>query len=259
MEQYTYYEKQIPINNLKRDMAYSRPLDKHWVNQIIKNYDPALTKQLIVSKRDTGELYLIDGNHTVASTLEVLGDTAVLSAKIYLGLTVAQEAELFYKHNSNSKKPTYNDKLRARVASNSEDALNYIDAINESGINWGYQTSGHTKRFVAHAGGERCLRLYGKDTLIQSLIILRDSNNGELYTGQILGGICYLVKHTTIDKKELSRKLMVTTKSIIRQHVNRYGDPAHEAVDSSNRIFAKGILDIYNSGKRSKRVKMKEN
>ena len=248
----------VKAKDLHTDYSYQRPLQLAWLKHIKDKFDSSQVRELVLSERQDGSLWVLDGNHTATAAKERYGDDVELRAKIYSGLTVEEEAKLFEQLNSNSKKVEFNDKLRARVAQQDAEALDYVDALESSGIEWGYKGGGRHGRYVAHSAGISILKRYGKESLIKSLMILKASNDKELYTGQICGGICHLISTTNINHDELIRTLKKYSKAEIEKKRRLFGDGSNDATVPTNILYAKGILELYNFGKRKNKIKLKE-
>ena len=86
----------VNIDNLKVD-GYQRPLDPNRVKYIAEHFKPSLVRLPIVSKRSNGDLYIIDGNHTVNGA-KLFGWKTIL-VQYHTGLTVEEEALEFEELN----------------------------------------------------------------------------------------------------------------------------------------------------------------
>lgn len=239
------YVQDVPLKELKIDYSYQRGISSGWLKKIIANYDPSLVRQLTLSKRANGDLYILDGHHTVDATLAVIGEHACLPAKIFNNLTIEEEAELFNRLNTNSKKVRYGEKLKARVRSNEEKACRYVEALDKSGIDWAYVGGGKDGPYESHKEGEYLLSVYGDKVLVNALKVLHASNNHKIYTGYVLGGICYLLKYTKINHSRLINKLSNADEKNIRAKIALYGTSRSNYGIVRDRASAKAILDDY--------------
>lgn len=245
-KEYNYYTKDVLVKDLLVDSSYQRNVDKSWLKNIIKNYNPALVRQLALSEREDGNLYIIDGNHTAKATMAVIGQQAMLSAKIYTGLTVEEEAMLFNALNTNSKRVKYGEKLRARVRGGDEKTHRYIAALDKSGIDWKYKGGGKAGPFEAHKDGETLLEIYGEDVFCNAMNVLKETGNRSLYLGLTAGGLCYLFQALpAIEKERLSKTLSNADKNAIKSKVSLYGVSTNGISKIRDRAAAKAILDDY--------------
>lgn len=97
----TLPQMMVNPNALKVDYSYQRPLDKHRVHYIVEHFKPSLLRFPICSIRDDGDIYIIDGNHTVHS-VKALGWKEI-PIFYHEGLTVEQEAVEFDELNKGGK------------------------------------------------------------------------------------------------------------------------------------------------------------
>ena len=109
----------------------TRPVDTAWVDKKIKEgFDPSRIGVPIVSRRKDGTQVWLDGqNRSELMRRAGWGDQKI-QCRVFTGLTVAEEADLFLGHNDNRQvKVVY--KFLARVTSGDEDAV-AINAIVQS-------------------------------------------------------------------------------------------------------------------------------
>ena len=85
----------IAVEKLQVDPAYQPSLAQSRVNSIASKFDPDLLQAITVNVRTDGTWYVIDGQHRVAA-IRKRGLRSV-KAWVFYGLSVAEEASLFYK------------------------------------------------------------------------------------------------------------------------------------------------------------------
>lgn len=232
---------------------YQRPLESR-VNSIAKNWDIRQARPLVLSLREDGSLWVIDGNHTRTAALKVYGEDAELPAIIYDGLTPEDEAELFRVLNTNNKKPTYGDLLKARYAKKEKDVVDYIDSLNASGVAWTFGHGGSKRGpFVGHSSGIKCFKKYGSQVFTSAMRVLANTGDKQLLFAKIVGGVCKLLAETKLKEPDITAALRKATKDDIVKRTRYYGaDTAHMVSDENDRVYALVILDYYNKGKRNK-------
>jgi len=86
----------IPVRELGTDPAVNtRPVDEKWVTDRVPVYTPAGVGTLTVSRRDDGELIILDGQHRAELMRNAVGIQAVAQCEVYQGLALSQEAAIF--------------------------------------------------------------------------------------------------------------------------------------------------------------------
>ena len=68
-------------------------VNENWIKQIVSAWDPRQLRPLTVSVRADGSKWIIDGQHTALAAVQVMGDDAMLPARLYFRLSRKQEAD----------------------------------------------------------------------------------------------------------------------------------------------------------------------
>lgn len=126
-------EKMIPYNQLYK-AAYNRKINRSWVNAIKRDWCDELENPAIVSYRD-GRYYIVDHQHQVQAKYELSGcdPNLLIRCDVRTGLTLAQEAELYYRLNVSSKKLSFTDRLIGLIEAGDADAIGFRDTIERCG------------------------------------------------------------------------------------------------------------------------------
>lgn len=117
----------VSLTSITTDQAVNtRPVDFAWVQRHVPDFDPAKLGIPIVSARSDGNYVWLDGQNRGELMRQAGWGDQKIECRVFRGLNVAQEAELFLGHNDNRQvKPVY--KFLARVTSGEPVAV----AINE--------------------------------------------------------------------------------------------------------------------------------
>lgn len=102
----------LAINQLKVRPEYQRTLNDKRVLRMAAKFDPILVGNLEVAYDGT-DYWVIDGQHRLAA-MQLAGITAV-DARVHEHLTLAQEADLFARLNTERKAVTPNDLFKAEL------------------------------------------------------------------------------------------------------------------------------------------------
>lgn len=101
----------VPLGEMRvAEEGYGqRQLGKHRVTRIVAaGFDPELMGYPVVSERD-GHFWILDGQARIAALKEWLGDWKgqMVQCRVFVGLTVEQEAEIFLELNNFTQVPSF--------------------------------------------------------------------------------------------------------------------------------------------------------
>ncbi len=190
----------MPPKMLEVDPSYQRSIDnttsKQLIHRIAKDWDWDLCQPLVVSRRDDGQLYVVDGQHRLAASI-LRNDIEQLPCFICSLPDIAAEADRFVQFNRNRKALKPLDLWKAAVASGEETALQIVGALDAAGLKVA-SSSNNTSApdQVTNIGGlQRCYREQGIDQLAVTLDLLANAYRGEIlqYSGTIFTGIAAIV------------------------------------------------------------------
>ena len=103
----------VLLDSLQVDGNYQRIPDEKRVARYAADFDPVLCNVLILNERESGTMFIIDGNHR-RLILQTVGCTH-WQAYIAKGLTSEQEARKYKAINSDRKNATVAEKFKARL------------------------------------------------------------------------------------------------------------------------------------------------
>ena len=118
----------VSIGQLKVDLLYQRDLDATVVEKIAREYDIVTAGTIVVSLRDNGDMFIVDGQHRVAGA--TLAKETHMLAQIIEGLTEQEEAVLRLKGNY-KKNDRIGEVFRARIFAQDPVALGIRDLLAE--------------------------------------------------------------------------------------------------------------------------------
>lgn len=129
---YPFAIRLVDMPLLFADGEYQRPLVEARVINIVDNFDPALVGTIDVSQRTDGTYAILDGQQRVEA-LRRLGYNRVY-CNVYENMTVAQEAEFFFRKNWNRSKIAVYFALRARAQAGDEAANDIFRIVERNGF-----------------------------------------------------------------------------------------------------------------------------
>jgi hypothetical protein len=131
----------VSASQLIVDPDVQRALDMRRVNDIAENLNFDALGTVTVSHRQNGSYHIIDGQHRVQAVRLVGGDDEKLLCRVFSGLTLAEEAEMFRLLN-NTAKPQAADLFRVRVVEGDPDAVAIVQIIKRHGWSVGFGREG---------------------------------------------------------------------------------------------------------------------
>lgn len=127
---------QLPIRQLIVDPNVQRGLDRRRVTRIANELDVHALGVITVSQRPDGTYVVIDGQHRIEACKEAGRGELQVTARVYAGLTLPEEATLFRLLN-NTAKPQFVDIFRVRVVEGEEVAV----AVSQLAERYGWKVS----------------------------------------------------------------------------------------------------------------------
>lgn len=96
--------------------AYQRDPNPRRVNDIAEGWDPDVFGAVLLSQREDG-VYALDGQHRVAAVLVKwgVGTTKQVPCLVYRGLSLEDEARIYFKMNKKRLTPSSHDAFKARL------------------------------------------------------------------------------------------------------------------------------------------------
>lgn len=124
-------------SELNLDDSYQRSTDNGASQALIKKiatgWDWRMCLPLVVSKRDDGSLWVLDGQHRLAAAL-LRGDIPFLPCCVGVYGSVADEAAMFVAMNRARKPMNRLDDFHAAIASNDGEAIEIAKLITDAGF-----------------------------------------------------------------------------------------------------------------------------
>lgn len=131
-------------SELHLDDSYQRSTDNGASTALIKRiangWDWRMCLPLVVSKRDDGSLWVIDGQHRLAAA-KMRGDIPFLPCCVGVFGSVADEAAMFVAMNRARKPMNRLDDFHAALAASDAEAIEILDLVSEAGLTISRNTS----------------------------------------------------------------------------------------------------------------------
>lgn len=197
----------LVVSALVVDSDVQRALDNRRVEKIATELNHDALGTITVSHRANGSYHIIDGQHRVSAVRLAEGDGVKIMCRVFDGLTIEEEAELFRLLN-NTAKPGALDLFRVRVVEGEETATYIHDMLVRHGFRLGLASGGVV--FAAVAAAERVYRLK-PDALEWTLstVVRAWGHEGASTDGRIVAGLglVYARYGTAVAPDEMADRL----------------------------------------------------
>jgi hypothetical protein len=261
--------KEIPASDLTVDPRVQREANPARVRRMADNWDDNMVGVLVVSHRTTAGFsgpkppesnVVLDGQTRLEAFRLVCNDDRVTSApllaQVYEGLTLSEEAQIFLQHNDR-RAVTPLDRFRIAVTAREEWALDIHDMTTRKG--WFAQGMGNgpnARRFAAVGTLEK-LYLADEGQSLRRVLDVIDAawqNPAGALCPETVGGLGTLFQRygDRIDSRALVLKL---GKIGFNRFMSGVADRRRVNPGTSvSKAAADWTLDLYNSGRRTKRL-----
>jgi len=241
-----------PAESLVRDERVQRALSDGHASRLAQKLDLDAIGTIIVSKRDNGEMVVLDGGHRITALMMSGYGERLVDCVVHHGLDIADEARLFLKYNY---KLTVNpiEKFRVAVQSEEPTAVRLDKLVRKHGF---IVCQGCPSSLLCiyslvqvYEGGRGSTKVYPKvvDDLLG--IIVGAWGTERTAIKEVVLGIGYLLlRYPDIDQERLVAQLAKVKNGpqgiAARCHYHR----EMKAVNSIRDGAIKTVVNIYNEG-----------
>jgi hypothetical protein len=199
--------------------AYQRPLDERRAEKYARYYNANQERRPIVSIRRTGEVAILDGQHTVEMLRILYGDKHEVICEPRYGLTYEQEAHLFNVLNLERKSPSALDTFWARIEANETEPLELWNIVTDAGFVIAKATPGGTttrgagghswNTIIAITAVAKTARKYGTNVLADVLDLIQDccAKEPNAAEGRFIQAIAAVLAAPGTERKRLKQVL----------------------------------------------------
>lgn len=242
------------------DDSYQRQcFDEVRARRIGREYDERRFGFPLCSRRGDGKLYVVDGQHRVRGVVLEGYGSRVIAVHVVDGLSVEEEAELFWLLNGSpdrSRGVKAYDNYRARLCFG-EASASEVDAI-VAGVGLRVGPAPSTNVIAAVTAMERAHARNGN--LADTVKVLRGWSNaigggGKAYDGKLLGHVSdFLADYADVDHGVLVRKLARLLPGPIADRI-KLQTTAFGGDETKREVANTVLVAIYNRGNRGKKLK----
>jgi len=198
----------VAADSLRVDARYQRSLDERRAAAIGENYNADEFGFPVVSLRDDGSMWLLDGQHRVTGLVLAGAGKKLIAVEVRSGLTLADEAFQFWKLNEGSVSLRAIDRFRARVVAEDSVAVEIERIAKRAQLKIGVNGARSTGAVVAMEW-VHCRN----GNLPAVLAVLRDwsdilGGDGNAYDAQIMRYVStFLTTYQGVDLDRLATRL----------------------------------------------------
>lgn len=124
----------LRVRDLRLDAPYQRRMDQDRAQHIADEYDSNSFMVPVVSRRQDGSLWVMDGQHRITA-LRLMGwDDQMVLCEVREGLTYEEEARLHVRLNRDRKKPTAMSEFNALLEAKDPMCLQVATICSDRGL-----------------------------------------------------------------------------------------------------------------------------
>lgn len=217
---------EIPLSLMKVDHGmYQRPTQTH-VRKIAKNWNYTKCDPLMVNYRNDGFFYIIDGQHRFEAAN--MRGIESLVCRVFIGLSVKEEADIFTEQNEGTKKLSPFDTFKANICRGEEVDMQIKEVCDSHGIKVEKSNSIKTLRSVTTA--REIIRRNGKENFDWIITFLEDTGWNvfkETYTDGFLRSLNNIKNGYDTDITYVREKLLGIFKNSTPKEVQAVANAEH--------------------------------
>ncbi|WP_030518208.1 ParB/Srx family N-terminal domain-containing protein [Nocardia sp. NRRL WC-3656] len=258
------YGVELMIKDLQIDVEAQRTLGERRAQSMASTWVHEARGTLIVSKREDGSYFLVDGQHRKRA-MELL-KIEKTPCEVHHGLTQTEEAILFLIKNRESSKPNAIDEYKIGLTGGIPLFVDTEQVLKEKGLQVGATS---TNSVGAVAGILRITETYGPEVLKRTLDVAEEAwgRTAETWDGMLLGGLgMFLGKHSaqvnaqTNSNSDLAKRLgkhgpAWKWKSNVHA-LSTHGGTTHSGTGGRVSVCYGEIVKVWNKSRRSVTTKI---
>lgn len=241
----------VPVEKLLIDSRYQRNRIESWISILAHSWNEDKNNPFVVSLRSNGNFYVMDGQQRHGALQMMDNAPEEVFAKIFEGLTLAQEADLFVSAAEDRRGLTTETRFKAALEAQHPWAMAVERAATAAGFRVG--SKGAQNNISAIASAREIFRRRGEPFLERVLRIVNQSwpNQNAARSGVLYGLEYFLVKFPDADIRRLVVALSATSPTRIEATGHGYSETLNSSI---NPATGYAIYAIYNHGLRTNKL-----
>ncbi len=244
------YIAALRAGDLFADSAYQRDLDTARVERMGSEFDRTLLGVIEVSERVDGRYAIIDGQHRWAVVRAAGGDGAHLVCQVHTGLSIEDEARLFYEIDTGRKTLSWWDRWRARRGAGDPQVCGIDEVLRWHRLQVNPAPADGNIRATKALETIACE--FGDLQTLDAVLVVITSAFGrsfDAFDGAILQGVALVLGHYAADELDTDR-LVAKLRDIPPRQLRAKALALREAHRGTQpRLCAAVIIERYNAGR----------
>lgn len=211
----------VRVGDIFLDDAYGRPL-RSALDKLIASWDRSKVGVIYLSLRPDGRFACLDGWHRVSACRAVEGEGATLPARVYLDLTLRDEADKFTAFNRDRKSLSAGEIFRSRLTAGERQAHSIYDIIRDIGLDISFDGRDGEGLIQGVATLDHIYERYGADMLREVFLTMSGTMGNEssdLSASVAKGLAAFLLRYgETADRSKLHDILSTNTARRLKMH-----------------------------------------
>jgi hypothetical protein len=247
----------ILADRLFADTVYQRDLDPKRVQKMATEFNQRLLGVLEVSARDDGRFAILDGQHRWAVVCQAhpYGTNAHLACQVHTGLSVEEEARLYYELDTKRKNLSWWERWRARRGTGDPGVLTIEEVLARHRLQ--VHPSAIDGNLRATKAIETIVTQLGDLQMLDNVLVVLTSAYGrafDAFDGALMHGVALVLGHYDLAELDVDR-LVTPLADIPPRQVRARAASMREAHRGTlPRLCAAVIVERYNSARGSGRL-----
>ena len=246
----------VRVGDIILDDSYGRPLSGRNVENLMGKWDRRKVGVIYVSLRSDGRYACLDGWHRVTACRAVEGEDATMPSRVYIDLTIPEEAALFTSFNRDRRALSAGELFRSRLAANEKQAHDIYAIVRDIGLDISFDGRDGEGLIQGVATLDHIYRMYGGDMLREVYLTMSGTmgNDSSSLSADVAKGLAaFLVRYgDTADRTKLHDILATNTARRLKMHAQ--GIRVENPGMTPGIAVGIALLRLYNEANKKKRL-----
>lgn len=247
--------KVVNAELISSDMRYQRQVSGR-VKKIASDFNPNMVGCVILSQRDDGTYWVVDGQHRVRAVIIAHKNDPTVSLKVnalvYHGMTPQDEAEMFAKQHDNTKAPSKPEFFKAKMFAGDEGIAAFKKATEDENVICDFSNAGKKDGYlVCYGAAYEIFKKKGEieyRNILSMLVEIWDGDKNSL-SGNFLKGMSLIREAygSNMNMRYFAERLRKVPIDQIERHAKTLDGPV-------GRRYALAIATAYNDKTKVKKL-----